>query len=52
MVSQEQAAGDTHSTLVYQVSMKKTYVFIRAQCLTNSCFCVVCQITVMSRKEE
>ncbi len=52
MVNQEQAAGDTHSTLVYQVSMK-AYAFMHAQCLTNSCFCVVCQITeVMSREEE
>ncbi len=52
MVNQEQAAGGTHSTLVYQVSMTKTYVFVRAQCLRNSCFCVVCQIIVMSLKEE
>ncbi len=53
MVNQEQAAGDTHSTLVNQVSMKKTYAFVCAQCLANRCFCVVCQITaVMSHKEE
>ncbi len=52
MVNQEQAAGDTPSTLVYQFSMKKTYRFVRAQCLTNSCFCVVCQITAMMSCEE
>ncbi len=52
MVNQEQAAGDTHSTLVYQVSKKKTYVFVRAQCLTNNCFCVVCQIMAVMFREE
>ncbi len=53
MIKQEQAAGDNHSTLAYQVSMKKTYAFVCAQCLTNSCFCVVYQIMeVMSCKEE
>ncbi len=53
MVNQEQTAGGTHSTLVYQVSMKKTDAFVRAQGLTNSCFCVLCEIkVVMSREEE
>ncbi len=53
MVNQEQAAGDTHSTLVYQLSIKKNYAFVCAQCLTNSCFCMVCQIiAVMYREEE
>ncbi len=53
MVNQEQLAGNTRSALVYQVSMKKTYAFVRAQCLKNNCFCMVRQITaVMSRKEE
>ncbi len=53
MAYQEQMAGDTHSPLVYQVSMKKTDAFVCAQSLTNSCFCVICEITVvMSREEE
>ncbi len=53
MVNQEQMTKDTHSTLVYQVLMKKTYAFVRAQCLMNNCFCLVCQIrAVMSREEE
>ncbi len=52
MVNEEQAAGDTDSTLVYQVSMKKTYAFVRAWCLKNSCFCMVYQITAMMSLEE
>ncbi len=32
---------------------KDLYTFIRTQCLTNSCFCVICQImAVMSCEKE